>query len=269
MNYRLLVLDIDGTVTNSEKQVLPRTKEAILRIQKAGVKVVLASGRPPEGVFPVARELGFETYGSYILSFNGGKILDVRTGQCVFEKCLPRHLPGRLWEDAVRHKLGFAAYRAGAIVAGTKPDRYLDMESRIMGMPVEYHEDFKRHVDFPVNECLITGEPGVLENLEPVFSGKYFHEAEVFHSEPFYLEVTPKNVDKAYGLKYLLRILKISREEMVCCGDSFNDVAMLQYAGVGVAMANAPDPVRRIADYVTVNDNDHDGIKEVIQRFFS
>ena len=72
MNYELLVLDIDGTVTNSEKQVLPRTKEAILRIQKAGVKVVLASGRPPEGVFPVARELGFETYGSYILSFNGG-----------------------------------------------------------------------------------------------------------------------------------------------------------------------------------------------------
>lgn len=268
MKYQLLVLDIDGTVTNSEKRVLPRTRDAVIRIQKAGVKVVLASGRPQEGVFPVARELGFESYGSYILSFNGGKILDVRTGQCMYEKCLPRSLPGRLWEDAKKHGIGLAAYRTGAIIAGTGPDPYLDLESRIMGMPVEYRGDFRTYVNFPVNECLITGEPDMLENLEPVFSRKYFHEAEVFHSEPFYLEVTPKNVNKAYGLKYLLKLLRIPRERMVCCGDSFNDVTMIQYAGLGVAMANAPDPIQAIADYVTVRDNDHDGIEEVIERFF-
>ena len=105
MKYELLVLDIDGTVTNSQKEVLPETREAVRRIQKAGIKVVLASGRPPEGVFPIARELGFEKYESYILSFNGGKILDVRTGECIFEKVLPGYLPGRLWEDAVRNQV--------------------------------------------------------------------------------------------------------------------------------------------------------------------
>lgn len=268
MKYELLVLDIDGTVTNSQKEVLPETREAVRRIQKAGIKVVLASGRPPEGVFPIARELGFEEYESYILSFNGGKILDVRTGECIFEKVLPGYLPGRLWEDAVRNQVGIAIYQPGKIIAGTMLDTYLKMESKIMGMPLEYCENFRNRASLPVNECLITGEPDVLENLEPVFSHKYFHEAQVFHSEPWYLEVTPKNVDKAYGLKYLLKRLGIERERMVCCGDSFNDIAMICHAGLGVAMANAPDAVQMVADYVTKKDNNHNGIKEVIERFF-
>ncbi len=268
MNYELLVLDIDGTVTNSEKKVLPRTREAILRIQQKGIKVVLASGRPPEGVFPIARELGFEQYGSYILAFNGGRILDVKTGECVFEKTLPRHLPGRLWEDAVKNGIGMAAYQPGRIVAGTRPDSYMELESRISGMPLEYHENFKQYANFSVNECLLTGDPDVLDNLEPVFAHKYFHEAEVFHSEPFYLEVVPKHVDKAYGLKDLLKRLQIPPERMVCCGDSFNDRAMIQHAGLGVAMRNAPEPIRAVADYVTERDNDHDGIAEVIEMFF-
>ena len=74
----------------------------------------------------------------------------------------------------------------------------------------------------------------------------YFHEAQVFHSEPWYLEVTPKQVDKAYGLKHLLRSLQIPREAMVCCGDSYNDIAMIQYAGVGAAMANGTDRLKAV-----------------------
>ena len=268
MGYELLVLDIDGTVTNSEKKVLPKTREAVFQIQRMGVKVVLASGRPPEGVLPVAGELGFDRYGSYILAFNGGKILDVRTGRCVFEKCLPRHLPGCLWEEAVRNQIGMAAYRTGTIVAGTEPDAYMLQESRITGMPVEYRKDFKRYVDFSVNECLLTGEPEMLENLEPVLTRKYFHEVQIFHSEPFYLEVVPKNIDKAYGLKYLLERLKISWEKVVCCGDSYNDINMIRHAGLGVAMANAPEEIQAMAGYITTADNDHDGIAEVIEKFF-
>ena len=119
-----------------------------------------------------------------------------------------------------------------------------------------------------VNECLLTGHPDELEALEPYLSCKYFHEAQIFHSEPWYLEVAPKQVDKAYGLKYLLRHLNIPKEEMVCCGDSYNDIRMLQYAGVGVAMANAPENVKLFADYVTERDNDHLGVAEVVERFF-
>ncbi len=148
------------------------------------------------------------------------------------------------------------------------PDFYLKLEAEITGMPVEYHENLAADLKHTVNQCILTGEPEILERLEPVLFNKYFHDAQIFHSEPFYLEVSPKNVDKAYGLKYLLRFLGIEREKMVCCGDSYNDIRMLQYAGVGVAMKNAPKGVKLVADYVTKKDNDHDGIGEVIEQFF-
>ena len=100
MDYELLVLDIDGTVTNSEKEVMSRTRDEVIRIQKQGVKVVLASGRPPEGILPVARTLQLDQYDSYLLAFNGGKIIRLQTEECIFERHLPAHIPKRLWKDA-------------------------------------------------------------------------------------------------------------------------------------------------------------------------
>lgn len=271
MDYELLVLDIDGTVTDSKKEVLAKTREAVIRIQKQGVKIVLASGRPPEGIFPVAETLMLEEYGSYILAFNGGKIIHIQTGECIFERLLPASIPSSLRKDALKHGIGMAAYQEGVILAGTKPDSYLEMESRITRLPIAYHPEPGLGIsgnDVSVNQCILTGEPGILDEMEPVLFRKYCHEVEIYHSEPFYLEVSPKNVDKAYGLGYFLRSLGISREKMVCCGDSYNDIRMLQYAGVGVAMKNAPKNVKVVADFVTENDNDHDGVAEVIERFF-
>lgn len=268
MDYELLVLDIDGTVTNSQKEVMSRTRENIIRLQKKGIKVVLASGRPPEGVFPIARTLQLERCDSYLLAFNGGKIIHLKTGECIFEKRLPMHIPKDLQRDALAHGIGMAAYKEGVILAGTRPDSYLELESGISNMPIEYHENLAAHLTGEVNQCILTGEPDLLDRVEPVLFNKYFHEVQIFHSEPFYLEVSPKNVDKAYGLKYLLRSLGISIEKMVCCGDSYNDIRMLQYAGLGIAMKNAPESVKTVADYVTQNDNDHDGIAEVIECFF-
>lgn len=268
MDYELLVLDIDGTVTNTEKEVMTRTREAVIQIQKQGVNVVLASGRPPQGVYPIAKTLKMEQFDSYLLAFNGGKIIHLKTGKCIFEKRLPLHIPKRLCKDAQKHGIGMGAYGDDVILAGTLPDRYLELESKISRLPIEYHANLSADLNFAVNQCILTGEPELLERVESILFHQYFHEAQIFHSEPFYLEVSPKNVDKAYGLKYLLCALGLSREKMVCCGDSYNDIRMLQYAGVGVAMKNAPEDVKLVADFVTERDNDHDGIAEVVERFF-
>lgn len=268
MKYKLLILDIDGTVTNSKKEITKKTKEAIVRLQEKGILVAIASGRPPHGVYSVAEELEFQKFGSYIMPFNGARIIDFKTKECIYAKTLPLHLPAKLWQDAVENNIGIITYRDEEILAGTEPDEYMEIESRINHMPVLYREDFKKYVDFPVNKCLMTGAPKDLEALEPELAQKYRHEAQVFRSEPYFLEITPKNVDKAYCLKHLLEILGITREEMVCCGDGFNDISMIQFAGLGVAMANAQDKVKEVANYITENDNDHDGIAEVIEKFF-
>lgn len=268
MKYKLLVLDIDGTVTNSKKEVTEKTKNAILDLQKRGIPVAIASGRAPQGIYSVAKALELDKFGSYIMPFNGARIVNFQTGECIYSKTLPLHLPARLWRDAVENGIGIVTYDEKEVIAGTELDKYILLEAKIAGMPVVYHENFNTYVDFPVNKCLMTGEPEDLEVLEPVFAQKYFHEAQIFRSEPYFLEATPKNVDKAYCLKHLLEILGIKREEMICCGDGFNDISMIQYAGLGVAMANAQEQVKAVADYVTVCDNDHDGIAEVIEKFF-
>lgn len=268
MKYRLLVLDIDGTVTNSQKEVTEKTRKAILRLEEKGVRVAIASGRHPKGVLSIAEVLNFHQSGNFILAFNGAKIINVRKKTCVYERRLPLSLPSRLWRDAKEYGLGILTYTENALIAGTKPDVYMELESQISHIPIEYHEDFCRFVDFPVNGCLFTGLPEDIEAIEPVLSHRYFHETQIFRSEPCFLEVVPKNVDKAYSLKHLLEILGIDREEMVCCGDSFNDISMIRYAGLGVAMANAQEEVKNVANYITDRDNDHDGIAEVIDRFF-
>lgn len=266
--YKLLVLDIDGTVTNSEKKLLEKTRKAIIELQERGIRVVLASGRPPQGVIPIAKELEFRRFHSYILSHNGAKIIDCKTRDCIYEKHLPLHIPARLWKDALTHGIGICTYRDDKLIAGTQPDPYMELEARITELPIQYREDFGTYVHFPVNGCLLTGDPHDMEVLEPVLRHKYFHETEFFYSEPYFFEVIPKNVDKAYGLKHLLKILNLKNDEMVCCGDSFNDIRMIQYAGVGVAMKNGQEKLKIVANYVTKNDNDHDGIVEVIERFF-
>lgn len=110
MKYKLLVLDIDGTVTNSKKEVLEKTRKAVVEVREKGIRVVLASGRPPRGVFSIAEKLELQRFGSYILAFNGARIIDFKTRKCVYEKKLPLHIPTRLWQDALENDLGILTY---------------------------------------------------------------------------------------------------------------------------------------------------------------
>ena len=268
MDYRMMVLDIDGTVNNSQKEVTPRTMEALWRLQESGVMVAVASGRPPMGVAPVADILRLDRYGSYILGFNGARIIDWRSKKCVYEKTLALHLPRKLLEDCASWGLGMLTYDETHVIAATRPNRYMDIEAKINRVPLTFPEDLDKLLQAPVNKCLLTGEPEDVAAAEEELAEKYRHEAEVFRSEPYFLEVTPKHVDKAYCLSRLLGILEIPREQVICVGDGYNDISMLQFAGVGVAMANAQPPVKAVADDVTRRDNDHDGVAEVVEKYF-
>ena len=98
MDYQILALDLDGTLTNSKKEITPQTKEALIWIQENGIKVVLASGRPTTGVLPLAKELQLERFGSYILSFNGGRITDCRSREIIYNRLLPKNIAAPLFE---------------------------------------------------------------------------------------------------------------------------------------------------------------------------
>lgn len=267
MNYQMLVLDIDGTLTTSKKEISPATREALLSIQEQGYKVVLASGRPTAGMRRYARELKLKEYGNYLLSFNGARILNCKTEEILFQQTLPSAVIPELYQEALRYGLGIVTYEGDCIIAGTDTDSYMEAESRINGLPIKRVDSFADYVNFPVNKCLMTGGPELIVKVESELKKKYNAYLNIYRSEPFFLEIMPQNIDKAHSLQKLVTSLGLTTDQMICCGDGFNDITMLEIAGLGVAMANAQDAVKDAADYVT-HSNDEDGIVRVVRKFF-
>ena len=268
MNYKIIVLDLDGTLTNSKKEISKETKKALLEIQENGFKVALASGRPTPGVLPLAKELELEKYGGYVLSYNGARIIDCRNHRTIFQKTLPVEVIPYLFETAIQAGAGIISYDEGVVIAGNGIDEYIELEARINALPIKEVEDFAGYLNYPVNKCLMTGEHNLLENIRKKLLSRYNALLSIYFSEPFFLEIMPQNVDKAQSLLKLLSMLGIDSEEMICCGDGFNDISMIQIAGLGVAMENAQETVKQAADYVTLS-NDDDGILHVIKKFIT
>lgn len=264
--YELLVLDIDGTLTNSKKEITPKTKEVLLRIQKAGKRIVIASGRPTAGILALADELHLDEYNGFILAFNGGRIINYTTGEIVYNRTIPLELVPDIYESAKELGTGILTYTESEIVLGNAPDKYSRLESDICKIPMRKVDDFVKFIDFPINKFLMTGEPELILKAQTVMREKFGWVLNVFRSEPFYLEIVPQSIDKANSLAKLLEHLGMKREQMICCGDGFNDRSMIQFAGLGVAMENAQEEVKAAADYIT-SSNDRDGIVEVVEKF--
>lgn len=266
MKEKVLVLDIDGTLTNSQKEISEETKRGIQETLKRGHKVILASGRPTPGMRRYEEELELEKYGGYLLSFNGGRIVECRTGEVVYQRTLPLSIIPGLYQFAKNHGCGLVTYLGDKVISAFEPDEYILLEARLNGMEVKVVENFKDYVDFEINKCLMTAPAREAEVFEKELAVKYGDYLSVYRSEPFFIEIMPKNVDKATSLDHMLETIGLKREDTICCGDGFNDISMIRYAGVGVAMGNAQPSVKEAADYITAT-NDEDGLVQVMEKF--
>lgn len=265
---KFLALDIDGTLTNSRKEISPATREAIRKLMVRGHKVILASGRPTPGLRRYERELELERLGGYLVSYNGALVSECRTGEILYQRAMPLTLLPGLYSFAGNEGCGLITYLGNDVISAFPPDKYVELTARNNDMPVRVVEDFPRFVDFSIHKCLMTAEPARAEELEQQLRKRYGSIASIYRSEPYFIEVMAPGVTKAIGLERLLEHLGRRRESLVCCGDGFNDIEMLRYAGVGVAMGNAQPVVKEAADYIT-GTNDQDGLVEVIENFFT
>lgn len=265
-NYEIIVLDLDGTLTNRDKVITPRTREALMEAQRRGKRVVLASGRPTAGVMPLAKELHLDEFGGFILSFNGGKIINCATEELIFARQLPVEANRRIVDLAMEHRVDVLTYEKDWIILNNAANPYAALESRINQMPLVEIADLADYVDFEVPKFLMLDDGDYLALVEPRVKAALGKNFSVYRSEPYFLEILPKGIDKAQSLERLLEVLGLSREEMIACGDGYNDLSMIQYAGLGVAMENAVFPLRKIADYITDSNND-DGVGKVVEKF--
>lgn len=267
LEYKVLALDIDGTLTTSKKVITPETREAVIELQKKGVHVVIASGRSEYGFRHIADELNMAEYGNYIMAFNGGRIIRYSTGEIVYNRPLDLSFLPEIHEIARKYGVGILGYEGDCLVSGNGIDEYQELDAWACKMKLKEVDDFPVHFTAPFNKCLLTGAPDRLAEILPHVKKQLEGRLDVCMSDPYYMEILPYGIHKAAGLEKLLEKLGCSRKELVACGDGGNDLSMIEYAGLGVAMANSIPEVLAKADYVTAS-NDEDGVLKVIKKFF-
>ena len=266
MKYKLLVLDVDGTLLNDEREISKRTLAALLKVQQMGVRIVLASGRPTYGLMPLAKTLELGNYGGFVLSYNGCQIIKAQNGEILFERRInPEMLP---YLEKKARKNGFAifTYHDDTLITDSPDNEYIKNEALLNNLKIIREDEFSTAIDFAPCKCmLVSDKEKALIGLEQHWEKRLAGTLDTFRSEPYFLEVVPCGVNKANTLGALLEHLGVTREEVIAVGDGVCDVTMLQLAGMGVAMGHSQDSVKVCADYVTAS-NEEDGVALAVEK---
>ncbi|MCL1934776.1 MAG: Cof-type HAD-IIB family hydrolase [Defluviitaleaceae bacterium] len=276
MNIKQIVLDIDGTLLTSKKEISENTKKALIKAQENGIQIVLASGRPTSGMVTLIKNLQMDKYGGLALSYNGARITDAMTGDVLFDTTLPQVFVTKVLEhlksfDVIpmvnddKYMYVNNVY-GGMIYTFGKLSNIIEYESRGGNFLLCEKIDLAKFVDFSLNKILIAGEANYLkENIDNIFS-PFENELNGAFSTPFYFEITAKNIDKANALHIVNQKNNIDKSNVMSFGDAHNDRSIIEYAKIGVAMGNAHDDMKAIAQYITLS-NDEDGIMHALEHF--
>lgn len=263
----VLALDLDGTLTDSKKRISERTKKSIDKFIAAGGTVALASGRPTFGVMPVAKILELDKKGGYILSYNGGCFLGCKNNKQLFMKELTHEYLPILEKQAKKFGINLMTYNGDKAYALDIDEQYYMIEININHFIRVKADPLTPQITFPIIKCLMTADGDYLAKVEKEMKKYWEGKLNIVRSEPYFLEVTEVGIDKASTITNMVKKLGKSVDNLICCGDGFNDLSMIQAAGIGVAMANAQERVRAAADYITKS-NDEDGIVDVVENLF-
>lgn len=266
MRYRLLIADIDGTLVNAAREITPPVHEAVARAQALGVRVCLATGR----IWPSARRFveGLGADPPAIL-YNGGMVYDFTRDEVWFRTPLPRQQA----EDALRIIRRHPAVQPHLYVddrvyisAMNEATAIYQRKDSLRAEPVGDLADWLAADPQRVPMKILTvGERPALEAIVRELAALPYQVNHVY-SETIYLEVLPPGINKGTALAAMAGRLGIERDAIIAVGDNLNDLEMIEYAGLGVAMANAPEALRARATVVAPSNDDH-GLQEVIERF--
>jgi Cof subfamily protein (haloacid dehalogenase superfamily) len=264
---RILAMDLDDTLLRSDLTISYRTRNAIKRTEALGVTVVLASGRIPAIMEQFAKMLGLHKRPGYLVSNNGALILESQTGAVVHEARIEPQIALSVCDLAGAEGFAVQMYEDD-IMYVSRQNEYSRYDQKLTGLRQVVVENFRAMVGEGCYKLIIPGDPmllGPLENLIRVYFGD---DLTLFTSRPYLLEILPRETDKGTALAKIGKIIGAGAKETLAVGDSMNDEAMIRWAGIGVAMANADERIKNIADLVTDNTNDDDGVAEVIEKYF-
>ncbi|WP_100488274.1 sugar-phosphatase [Sporolactobacillus pectinivorans] len=264
---KLIAIDLDGTLLNDEKKISLNSRHALLEAKKMGVKIVICSGRPIAGIREYLDFLGLNEAGNYAITYNGGLVQETDSGTVLSEKILTRNDIISLY--TLSQKLGV-------------PMNFIDRENVYCPIPPEGRPSLYGTVmhslpfigasmerlpgDLKVNKVVFCTEQQLLDSAIQEIPESFREKYTLMKSRTILLEIMNRDVDKGRGLQALGKYLNIRAEEIMTLGDQENDLAMIRYAGTGVAMGNAIQKVKDAAQFVTKT-NIEDGVAFAVEKF--
>lgn len=267
MKYKWIVMDMDGTLTNSEKKITPRTREALIQAQKQGATLILASGRPTHGLYKEAKELMMDTYGGILMSFNGARMVEYPSEKVLYNHVVLPKCKRPIINNARALNLSVMIHDGEYVITDVEDCYKADYEASICNMKVKVVDDLNEYVEnFDPNKFLVSAPADYLKTQFEDFRLPFGDMLTICTSAPFYIEVVDNGIDKGSALRDLSEQMHVSKDEIIAFGDEMNDLTMLQFAGCGVAMGNAVKLIRLIADQITAS-NDDDGIAVTLEKY--
>ncbi len=262
-SIKLVAIDLDDTLLRDDLTISPRTRAAVKAVMERGVAVTLATGRMFRSARPYARQLGFDLP---LITYQGALVKNALSGEVVYHRPLAVGAARRVIEFGRRKKVQVNFYLDDELYVEriTPRGAHYAAFARVPCRQVADLEDLLARGN-PLKLLLIEAEP-VLDEFAQELREMLGEEAHLTKSKPCYLEVVHPQATKGQALRELARRLGVRREEVMALGDSFNDIEMLEFAGLGVAVANARPEVRRRARWVTLSNNE-DGVAVALETF--
>ena len=250
---KLVAIDLDGTLLNSQKEISLRNKQALMAAKQAGVKVVICTGRPLAAIGPYLEELGLQEEGDYSITFNGG-LVPLEAIHELYQLATTLNMPFDVLSDEVVMQLPSAP---------NYPSIYSSLNKLLTFESYKLEELTPNRI---YNKVVVAIDEAYLNERIKEIPASFYERFEIIKTRNNLLEFMPKGITKAYGISLLAKDLGIRAEEIMTLGDEENDLPMIEYAGLGVAMANAIPLVKEAADVVT-DTNDQDGVAKAVEKY--
>ena len=255
-------MDLDDTLLGGDLRISQGNKDALIKAMDKGVLVTIATGRMYRSAVSYAKELGIKTP---IISYQGGYVKSISSKDALYSQTLSLDTAKQIIDLCKAKGLYLQVY-IGDEYYIEDHNQYSEDYRLQVGVRGQRVGSLNKFLKEPPNKLLIIDEAGNIPTLREEFVKIFHREIEITTSKPSFLEFTHKNANKGKALEFLSGVYKIPREEIMAIGDGFNDISMIEYAGLGVAMDNAPAEVKEYADYVTSANND-DGVAQAIYKF--
>jgi Cof subfamily protein (haloacid dehalogenase superfamily) len=260
--YRMIAIDMDDTLLTDERTITPGTIDAIKKAIDKGVIVTLATGRMFPSALPFASQLGLDVP---LITYQGAIVKSMTGEPIMYDRYVTSEIARRIIDIAREKNMHLQVYQDD-ILYSPEDNEKIRSYSEISGVPYTIEEDLHRLAEHGFTKMLYYDEPEVIDKLEEELRKEFGDLAHITKSKPYFLEIMHPEANKGLAVLHLAETFGIDRSEIIGIGDSYNDLDLIEMAGLGVAMGNAPEDVKKIADYVTLSNNE-EGVRHVIEKF--